>query len=143
MTTIERIKSEPLKFWGLLELMGHRRLAGEITKDDGGMIRIDLPSGQTQWYGTAAVYCITPTTEETARGMGAGIGSPIGVYDARQILEGHYAEREASVEDRERIVRAAERGLPAPPSPAECRMCRKPLAPSDHGLCESCEQPPF
>jgi hypothetical protein len=47
-------------FWGLLELMGHRRLAGLITRDDGGLVRIDVPNGCTQWYGPAAVYCITP-----------------------------------------------------------------------------------
>lgn len=54
-------------FWGLLELMGHRRLAGKITRDDGGLIRIDIPDGCTQWYGTGAVYAITPMSEETAR----------------------------------------------------------------------------
>jgi hypothetical protein len=92
------------KFWGLLELMGHRRLAGEIVKDDGGLIRIDLPSGETQWYGTSAVYCITPTTEETARGMAARIGLPIGVYDARQVIEDDFAEREQRLEERERAL---------------------------------------
>lgn len=59
--------------WAILELMGHRRLAGkvsEVTIAGTPFIRIDvmrLESEATQFYSGAAVYCITPTSEETAR----------------------------------------------------------------------------
>jgi hypothetical protein len=72
------------KGWCILELMGHRKLAGYIT-DDAGLLRIDVyledpdvePDGvrrdvtgtkvapiATQWYGSGAIYCITATTRE-------------------------------------------------------------------------------
>jgi hypothetical protein len=64
------------KFSGfvILELMGHRRLAGFLTVDPPempGLLRIDVPgedgwSGATQYYSAAAVYAITPTTEAIA-----------------------------------------------------------------------------
>ena len=59
--------------WAILELMGHRRLAGKVTEatiGGGAFIRIDCPGKEketTQYYAPGAVYCITPTTEEIAR----------------------------------------------------------------------------
>lgn len=71
--------------WAILELMGHRRLAGhlsEVTIAGGSFIRIDVPADSaraidtsieaTQFYSASAVYCITPTTEETARAVARG-----------------------------------------------------------------------
>lgn len=63
--------------WAILELMGHRRLGGhlsEATIAGGAFIRIDVPSpddkgNATQFYSPSAVYCVTPTTEETARAV--------------------------------------------------------------------------
>lgn len=62
--------------WAILELMGHRRLAGKITESTlcgGAFIRIDIPGEDgkfsTQFYSPASVYCLTPTTEELARAM--------------------------------------------------------------------------
>ena len=64
------------KEWAILELMGHRRLAGYVTEEEIGgssFIRVDVPEDEvskndtTQFYSPAAVYCITPTTEEAAR----------------------------------------------------------------------------
>lgn len=104
-------------FWGLLELMGHRRLAGKITRDDGGLIRIDIPDGCTQWYGTGAVYAITPMSEETARAAASQLGEPFSVYDARRLLEGHYAEREAELRRREQALRGIEYERPEEPPP--------------------------
>lgn len=65
--------------FAILELMGHRRLAGHVTEETIGgatFIRIDVPNGTdgtvaTQLYAPAAVYCITPTTEEIARQVAA------------------------------------------------------------------------
>lgn len=60
--------------WAIVELMGHRRLAGYVLDAQIGgatFIRIDVPTtdtdgAATQFYAPAAVYCITPTTEEMA-----------------------------------------------------------------------------
>jgi hypothetical protein len=75
--------------WAILELMGHRRLAGyvqEATIAGGAFVRIDVPrallpdevavgapaeTAATQFYAPAAVYCITPTSEGTARAVAA------------------------------------------------------------------------
>lgn len=63
--------------WAILELMGHRRLAGycrpaRIAGAD--MIRIDVPwkdpekgNRLTQFYGGGSIYCLTPCDEATAR----------------------------------------------------------------------------
>jgi hypothetical protein len=58
--------------WCILELMGHRRLAGfvrEVELAGKGLLRIDIPSTPpvTQYYGLPAIYCMTPTTEDLAR----------------------------------------------------------------------------
>jgi hypothetical protein len=67
--------------WVILELMGHRRLAGYLTEQEIGgqaFLRLDVPAadGQghaaTQFYSASAVYCITPTTEDLARRVAAG-----------------------------------------------------------------------
>ncbi|MDA8311463.1 MAG: acetyltransferase [Actinomycetota bacterium] len=66
---------ESYRGWSILELMGHRRLAGMVTTEQIGrasFIRIDVPldsDGETtsQFYSPSAVYCLTPTTEEIAR----------------------------------------------------------------------------
>lgn len=62
--------------WCVLDLMGHRRLAGHVTEQQVGgtnLLRIDVYRGDsptpvaTQLYSAAAVFCITPTTEAIAR----------------------------------------------------------------------------
>lgn len=69
--------SEKFDEWAILELMGHRRLAGKISEQTIGgasFIRIDVPEASgglpaTQIYSPAAVYCITPVSEEVARAV--------------------------------------------------------------------------
>lgn len=74
--------------WAILELMGHRRLAGYVRPVEvagKGFLRIDVPGpgakdeagpwSVTQFYAPDAVYCVTPTTAETAI-RAAGIGTP-------------------------------------------------------------------
>lgn len=65
--------------WAILELMGHRRLAGKISEVEiagQGFLRLEIPAndeeslaGATQFYSPAAVYALTPTTEEIARAV--------------------------------------------------------------------------
>ncbi|WKZ15528.1 MAG: hypothetical protein QY317_16665 [Candidatus Jettenia caeni] len=60
--------------WVVLELMGHRKLAGMVKEQTIGaasFIRIDIPNKDgdfiaTQFYNPSAVYCMTPTTREIA-----------------------------------------------------------------------------
>lgn len=63
---------EDFEGWVVLELMGHRRLAGFLTEQTiagSGFLRIDIPSNPpvTQLYSPQSVYCVTPTTEAVAR----------------------------------------------------------------------------
>ena len=74
--------------WAILELMGHRRLAGYVREQElagGAFLRIDVPATvepdgdragdppladdvvATQFYSASAIYCVTPTTYATAR----------------------------------------------------------------------------
>lgn len=58
--------------WAIVELMGHRKLAGyvrEVTIAGAAMLRLDIPSEPpvTQYYGASSLYCMTPTTEALAR----------------------------------------------------------------------------
>ena len=66
--------------WCILELMGHRRLAGLVTEQQiagHGFLRLDVPGegeapwSASQWYSPTSVYCITPTTEDIARKLAA------------------------------------------------------------------------
>jgi len=70
--------SDEYEGWTILELFGHRRLAGyvrEVEVAGGTFLRVDVPGPEpgtvrvTQFYGAAAIYCMTPTTEEIARGL--------------------------------------------------------------------------
>lgn len=62
------------EMWGVLELMGHVRVAGKITEEErfGAKLgRIDIPNKDggftTQFFTGASIYRLTPTTEENAR----------------------------------------------------------------------------
>jgi len=67
--------TEIFKCWCVLELMGHRRLAGYVREQEiagHGFLRIDIPGSAdhapaTQFYSPGSVYALTPTTEEIAR----------------------------------------------------------------------------
>lgn len=73
--------------WAIVELMGHRRLAGyveEVELFGGKMMRLDVPSDPpaTQFYGSSAIYCVTPTTEELARAFAQSRGPrPVERYE--------------------------------------------------------------
>lgn len=71
--------AEAYEGWAILELMGHRRLGGyvrEVSMFGATMCRIDVPAADggtpaTQFYGGSAIFCCTPTSEETARKVAA------------------------------------------------------------------------
>jgi hypothetical protein len=71
--------SDVFREWAILELMGHRRLAGLLSEQTIGgtvFIRLDVPAVEgkpaaTQFYSAQAVYAITPCSENTARQVAA------------------------------------------------------------------------
>lgn len=75
----------PASFWGIVEKMGHVRLAGLITEEElfGGKIgRVDIPHGDsfiTQYFTPQSLYGIIATTEEVARRVAAN-SDPLPVY---------------------------------------------------------------
>src|SRR6185295_17411712 len=58
--------------FAILELMGHRRIAGYVSQVEQfgtAMLRIDIPGRErqtTQFYSGSSIYCLTPTTEDIA-----------------------------------------------------------------------------
>lgn len=72
MSEANQATDERFDSWAILELMGHRRLAGRVSEAmlaGGSFLRIDVPGEQpvTQFYSPGAVYALTPCTEEIAR----------------------------------------------------------------------------
>ena len=77
-------ETETFEGWAILELMGHRRLAGWVSEQTiagAAFIRLDVadegdpgstydPYQQsyvaTQFYSPQALYCLTPTTKDVA-----------------------------------------------------------------------------
>ena len=82
-------KEQGFDQWAILELMGHRRLAGKVTESEIGgalFVRIDIPGREgwktTQFYSAAAIYCITPTSEAIAREVAAmSSGEPVHAWE--------------------------------------------------------------
>lgn len=71
---IAETNDRPWEGWVILELMGHRRLAGRLCEQQIGgatFLRLDVPGDDemvaTQFYAPSAVYCITPTSQGTVR----------------------------------------------------------------------------
>ncbi len=89
--------SETFEGWAILELMGHRRLAGKLSEQEiagAGFIRIDIPGpvqdGDEQWvtqfYAPSAVYAITPTVEDVARELAKQSEAPVSRWELRALL---------------------------------------------------------
>ena len=80
MNPIADNKAPELRSWGLVELFGHARIVGMVTVDPidfPGMVRVDVPDllkdgkkereGFTRYIGKAALYSVTPITEDAVR----------------------------------------------------------------------------
>ncbi len=74
--------------WAIVELFGHKTLAGRVTKDTSlfPLLRIDVPATEaapefTAEYGPGAIYGITYVSEEVARLTAAAVkAQPVAVY---------------------------------------------------------------
>lgn len=100
------MSSQPFEGWAIVELMGHRRLAGFVTEQTlagVGFLRLDIvgkqtkvdeddgpdvalhggfEGGVTQFYSPSAVYCITPTTQDIAVTLGRrSAPAPVSRYE--------------------------------------------------------------
>lgn len=62
------------KHWCIVELFGHSKIAGHCTEENiagTNMLRVDVPASKqqpafTKYYGSSAIYAITPVDETTA-----------------------------------------------------------------------------
>lgn len=88
--------TEQITKWVILEAMGHRVAAGRYFIDN-GLHRVDIPDVspeaepgsfvRSEWYGNAAIFCITPVTEEAARLMAGRCTIPEAIpWDVRREL---------------------------------------------------------
>jgi hypothetical protein len=89
---VEAVVSEYLT-WGILELMGHVRMAGQISEEErfGSKVgRIDCPSSEspdgtgfvTVYFTAASVYRLTACTEEAARAVAyRSVPRPVHQYE--------------------------------------------------------------
>jgi hypothetical protein len=100
--------------WGIVELMGHKVVAGRISKSEEFgtvLLRVDVPATGTypeftQMYGNSAIYCVTFTSEDVARiAAERAKVNPVSIYapelvtqdDMKQIHQ-HYQEQIARLQ---------------------------------------------
>ncbi len=70
-----KTNGESFDAWAIVELMGHRKLAGRVSEQiiaGAPLLRIDVPDcetvpGFTTYYGASSIYSLTPTTETICR----------------------------------------------------------------------------
>lgn len=95
--------------WGMLELFGHQRLAGQLTEQTIGgchFIRIDVPEvdgvqGYTRFFTNGAIYGMTITTEEVARGLATNLRArPVQAYELPRLAA---PARDMDYEDNDRV----------------------------------------
>jgi hypothetical protein len=107
--TMIETKRETFEGWAILEIMGHRRLAGWLTEQEiagHGFLRIDVPVGggeegdvASQFYSPSSVYAITPCSEEIARELSKLTLKPVQPWDLRALLPTPDAHPKRSVFD--------------------------------------------
>lgn len=70
-------QKQVFEHWCVVELMGHQRIAGKVSEATlfgGTLMRVDVPDterrkGFTKFYGTTAIYAITPVEEAIAKAL--------------------------------------------------------------------------
>jgi hypothetical protein len=108
------------KTWGIVELMGHKVVAGMISKSEmlgKPMLRIDVPETSTypeftQFYGDGSIYCVTFVSEEVARLTAEQSKvNPVSVYVPDLISKERHEE---TIRQYRQKIEQLSRGLPAP-----------------------------
>lgn len=93
----EQTTAPAFEEWAIVELMGHRRLAGKVTQAEmfgTALMRLDVYPGDaeqptaTQFYGGSSIYCLTPTTESVCRRFAKNVApEPVTKWDlAEKVL---------------------------------------------------------
>jgi len=76
--------------WGLLELFGHQRIAGQLSETTIGgchFIRVDVPpvhklAGYTRFFTQAAIFSLSPLSEAVTRQLAEALqAAPVHAYD--------------------------------------------------------------
>lgn len=110
--------------WGIVELMGHKVVAGRIQKSEmlgKPMLRVDIPQTSaypefTQFYGDSAIYCVTFTSKEVAKAAAESYKvNPVSVYVPDLVpVEKHAEIIEGIKKQYQARIDRLSRGLPAP-----------------------------
>lgn len=66
---------QPFQAWAVVELFGHQKIAGQVSEESiagASFLRVDVPQlGEnppyTRFFGAAAIYGISPCSEQIAR----------------------------------------------------------------------------
>ena len=112
---------EAIKSWGIVELMGHKVVAGMVSKSEmlgKPMLRVDVPKTSaygefTQFYGENAIYCVTFVSEDVARLTAEQTKlNPVSVYVPELITREQHEKVIRSYSDQ--IERLRTPGLPQP-----------------------------
>lgn len=94
-------------YWAVVELMGHGEIAGYVTEQTiagTAFIRVDVPAisdipAYTKLYGTAAIYCLTPTAEDVVFKYMERYGAkPLRIFDAQPLQPSLLPARETDDE---------------------------------------------
>jgi hypothetical protein len=130
--------------WGIVELMGHKVVAGQVSKSEllgNPMLRVDVPATSTypafsQFYGQTAIYCVTFVSEEVARLTAEQSKvNPVSVYAPNIIsAERHQAEVDHLREEIRKL-----RALPAPSAERD-KMCTCGHSKGVHCGDDGCEE---
>ena len=106
--------------YAIVELMGHKVVAGLVTKSEmlgKPMLRVDVPATSiypefTQFYGETAIYCVTFVSEEVAKLTAeSNKVNPVSVYVPELVSR----ERHEEIVNRYRNqIEAMRRGFPDP-----------------------------
>lgn len=100
--------TEGFRSWGLLELMGRTRIAGELSEQTIGgcaFIRVEVPEvgaipAHTRYFTAQALYGMTPLAEATARKLANYLQStPVNAYEMRDAPAGPLLTASASTVD--------------------------------------------
>lgn len=92
--------AEKFEAWGIVELMGHQRVAGRLSEQPlggGNLLRVDIPADKkddphgikfrTAFYGASAIYAVHITDEAAARQVATNIGTrPPFAYELSQAV---------------------------------------------------------
>jgi hypothetical protein len=116
--TMTNQNEEPIAQWAVVELFGHKTIAGCITKETSlfPLLRIDVPAtsdypAYTVEYGPGAIYGITYVSEAVARATAETLHvAPIAVYGPELVTREKFEKIVDAYEQRIAKLRALPEG---------------------------------